>query len=145
MKKIWLVPIFIIFIVMMFTVYQQHRVISDYRSLHFVELEKLNTQFERFLVFHKESEKYDEKERNEKLQQLTTTFFDFFYYSGDVLKVESEIRENYFMTYQDTKFEFSKLLDSYIAASKAEERNRIYKEINELHIVYNEFLNSSKE
>ena len=77
MKKIWLVPIFIIFIVMMFTVYQQHRVISDYRSLHFVELEKLNTQFERFLVFHKESEKYDEKERNEKLQQLTTTFFDF--------------------------------------------------------------------
>lgn len=130
---------------MMFTVYQQHRVISDYRSLHFVELEKLNTQFERFLVFHKESEKYDEKERNEKLQQLTTTFFDFFYYSGDVLKVESEIRENYFMTYQDTKFEFSKLLDSYIAASKAEERNRIYKEINELHIVYNEFLNSSKE
>ena len=129
---------------MMFTVYQQHRVISDYRSLHFVELEKLNTQFERFLVFHKESEKYDEKERNEKLQQLTTTFFDFFYYSGDVLKVESEIRENYFMTYQDTKFDFSKLLDSYIAASTAEERNRIYKEINELHIVYNEFLNSSK-
>mgnify|MGYP003448922022 FL=1 len=129
---------------MMFTVYQQHRVISDYRSLHFVELEKLNTQFERFLVFHKESEKYDEKERNEKLQQLTTTFFDFFYYSGDVLKVESEIRENYLMTYQDTKFDFSKLLDSYIAASTAEERNRIYKEINELHIVYNEFLNSSK-
>lgn len=129
---------------MMFTVYQQHRVISDYRSLHFMELEKLNTQFERFLVFHKESEKYDEKERNEKLQQLTTTFFDFFYYSGDVLKVESEIRENYFMTYQDTKFDFSKLLDSYIAASTAEERNRIYKEINELHIVYNEFLNSSK-
>ena len=128
----------------LFTVYQQHRVISDYRSLYFMELEKLNTQFERFLVFHKASEKYDEKERNEKLQQLTTTFFDFFYYSGDVLKVESEIRENYFMTYQDTKFDFSKLLDSYIAASTAEERNRIYKEINELHIVYNEFLNSSK-
>ncbi|MEK4699392.1 hypothetical protein MKX47_07310 [Solibacillus sp. FSL R7-0668] len=129
---------------MMFTVYQQQRVINDYRSLLFEELEKLNTQFERFLVFHKESEKYDEKERNEKLQQLRTTFSDFFYYTGDILKVESEIRENYLITYQQTKFDLSKLLDSYIAAATAEERNRIYKEINELYSVYNEFLDSSE-
>lgn len=129
---------------MIFTIYQQHRVINDYRSIIFVELEKLDTEFERFLVFHKESEKYDEKERNEKLQQLRTTFSDFFYYTGDILKVESEIREKYLITYQDTKFDFSKLLDSYIAAATAEERNRIYKEINELYIGYHEFLNSSK-
>lgn len=129
---------------MMFTVYQQNRVINDYRSLLFVELDKLSTQFERFLVFHKESEKYDEKERTEKLQQLTTNFSDFFYYSGDILKVESEIRENYMIPYSNTKFDFSRLLDKYIAAATAEERNRIHKEINELYTVYNEFLNSSE-
>lgn len=145
MKKNWLLIIGIIAIIMIIVMYQQNQLINDYRSLLYSEMRKLNVPIERVLDFHQEAENYDEKERTEKLERLEETFADFFNYTGTGLQLEPKIREKYFITYNDAKLAYSRIIENYIAASTTEERDVVYKNLKDQYDQYNEFLKKSEE
>lgn len=98
-----------------------------------------------FSLFIKKHKNLDEKERIEKLEHLNEAFADFFNYTGAGLQLEPEISEKYYITYNDNKLAYSRLIESYVAASTIEERDRAYKNLQEQYDQYNEFLDVSKE
>ena len=145
MKKIWLILISVIAIVMITFMYQQNQLINDYRSLLYSEMETLNVPIERILAFHKEAESYDEKERNDKLNQLYETYADFFNHTGGGLQLEPVMREKYYITYNDTKLSYFQIIKSYMESTTAEERELAYQDLKETYEKYQQFLKTSKK
>ncbi len=144
-KKIWLILISLTAIVMIIVIYQQHQLIRDYRGLLYSEMEILNIPVERILEFHQEAASYDEKERNEKLEQLEESFADFFNFTGASLQLEPEIRAKYYVTYNDSKLAFARIIERYIDATTAEEREQAYQDLKEQYGQYQSFLKVSEE
>ncbi|MGE7983366.1 hypothetical protein [Solibacillus sp. NPDC093137] len=145
MKKIWLIPISLIIMFMMFTIYQQNQLIKDYRSLLYFEMSRINVPVERILAFHQEADSYDDEERTEKLERLDETFADFFNFTGSGLQLEPQISAEYFVPYNDAKIAYFHLVKNYIAASTTEDREQAYINLKKRHDQYNEFLKTSEE
>lgn len=85
-------------------------------------MKKINVPIKRIFVYHQEAENFDEKERSEQLGRLEESFSDFFNYTGAGLQLKPEISEKYYLTYNDTKLAYSRLIESYVTASTIEER-----------------------
>lgn len=140
MKRIWLILISVVIVVMITSLYQQNQLITDYRSLLYSEMEVLNVPIERILAFQQEAESYNETERNNKLNQLNESYADFFNYTGGGLQLEPAIREEYYLTYNDTKLSYFQIIKRYMEATTAEERERAYQDLKEEYDEYQQFL-----
>lgn len=144
-KKRWLIPISLILLFMIFTIYQQNQLIKDYRGLLYFEMSRINVPVERILAFHEEADRYDEEERTEKLERLDETFGDFFNFTGIGLQLEPQIRAEYFVPYNDAVLAYSHLIKNYIAASTTQDREQAYINLKRRYEQYNEFLKISEE
>ena len=145
MKRIWLILISVVIVVMITSLYQQNQLITDYRSLLYSEMEVLNVPIERILAFQQEAESYNETERNNKLNQLNESYADFFNYTGGGLQLEPAIREEYYLTYNDTKLAYYQIIERYLEATTAEERERAYEDLKKKYEEYQQFLQTAKK
>ena len=145
MKKIWLILISVVIVVMINFMYQQNQLVTDYRSLLYGEMEVLNVPIERILAFQQEAESYNETERNNKLNQLNESYADFFNYTGSGLQLEPAIREKYYLTYSDTKLAYYQIIERYLEATTAEERERAYEDLKKKYEEYQQFLQTAKK
>ncbi|MFJ7666394.1 hypothetical protein ACIQXI_04760 [Lysinibacillus sp. NPDC097195] len=144
MKKLIIAGLLFVFFVVGTIFYQQHLLITNYRAQLYNQLSIIQMPINRILLFQQNAEKYTEDERNQLFTLLHEAYAYVANYTGGGLQLETDIREQYFINYLNTKNEYSVLLDAYVDATTAEQRELAHIKLKEQHEIYKKFLEETK-
>jgi hypothetical protein len=92
------------------------------------------------LAFQKSTEQYDDEQRAKLFEPLVNAFSDVFNYTGGGLQLEPQMRELYFVEYNDTKIKYTQSILAYKEATTSEKREQAHIRLQKQYEAYEEFL-----
>lgn len=145
MKKVGIPVVTVAILYIAMVLYEQHKIIADYRQIPYYSLEKLGYPIANVLELHEKADTYSEDERQEKLQELNVQFATIFNYGGVGFLEEQHIKDLYYDDYTTARIDFATLLQTYVKATTLQQREQAYKDLKARYEQYEKFLQLVKE
>ena len=145
MKKWKLAIVGIIGIIIIGFMYQQHQTILKYRQIPYYSLEVLSYPIGRVIEIHENATNYEDDEREQMLEDVNVRFSTIFNYAGVGFTTEQKIFDMYYDKYNEARTDFAVILDKYLAATTAEQREQAYEALKGKYDEYQIFLKQAEE
>jgi hypothetical protein len=144
LKRVLLALNILVLVILAVVINQQHQKIGDYRSLLYSQLAVINVPIERILTYHEQGE-YEDDENQAVLTSLKQNYADIFNNTGGGLQYEPDIRQKYFLYYNEVKIDYTHLIADYKEAKSSDARDNAYAKIKSTFDNYKVFLDKAEK